>query len=274
MENTSSTLPRWEDVAAFITASIQLQELNYKNALHDATILNTMLTKVGVQEPFLMDLSKHPPFSKAREEKFSDYLAWIIEQIAAEPAWILKLFNISEKDLDSSKIEGRIPIIKRENVVAEGRIDILILYEDVLIDIEVKVVDAESADVAKNAGYRESLKANYSMERYKQFHRLLVTGALNDAYNREPEDECQWYWVVKWSEVCLRLRQLILESSVLKDKLLLKALVVSFAGSVEQTLLGYQSLTGQKSRNYIDTESSKYISDLLKGLQKVEVNDD
>ena len=258
-------IPRWGDISEFIKAGIKLQEISFNNARSDAEIIDSMFQLVGVQEPFLMDLSKNPSFFGAREEKYSDYLKWIIEQVSDNTEWLFELFKISIDDHNYLELKGKKPDIKREVPVEEGhegqsgRIDILIRYEHALIDIEVKVVDAENADLEKNDGYRKSLEAKYSKEKYTHFHRLLVTDAKKDYYNDESEDQSEWYHVVTWPEVCCSLRQLVL-SGVLVDKLLLSALMVSFAGTVEQALLGYRSLESQDNRKYIDDNTRNYIN--------------
>jgi len=95
-----------------------------------------MFRLVGVQEPFLIDLSSNRLFANAREENYSDYLAWLIDQFSENTEWFLRLFKISENELKGVKLKGTKPIIKRESYVEEGyeeqsgRLDILILYEN------------------------------------------------------------------------------------------------------------------------------------------------
>jgi len=237
--------------------------------------IDSMFRLVGVQEPFLIDLSSNRLFANAREENYSDYLAWLIDQFSENTEWFLRLFKISENELKGVKLKGTKPIIKRESYVEEGyeeqsgRLDILILYENekVLIDIEVKVKDADSAikELEKHKGYRKSLENKYPKEIYKHFHRLLVTDANQEYYNNESENQEEWYYVIKWLEVCESLRQFIL-SGVPKNKQILKSLIVAFVGTVEQALLGYRSLESLDNRKYIDEKSSEYISKLANKL--------
>lgn len=267
----------WEDISTFIKAGIELQNLNFNNALNDAKIIDGMFKRVGVQEPFLMDFSNNPSFSGVREEKYSDYLAWIIKQMPDNTEWLLELFKICEEDIKSFELRGKKPNIKREVCVRyvgegregeSGRIDILILYENVLIDVEVKITDAEHAALGKNDDYRASLEALYSKKIYKHFHLLLVTDATNQYYNNDgSKDKSEWYKVIKWREVCYSLRQLVALSGLSEDKLLLKALIISFVGTVEQALLGYRSL---ENRKYIDENSIIYIRELAGKMQRKE----
>jgi hypothetical protein len=255
-----------------------IQELNYNNAFNGAEKIDRMFQPFGVQEPFFMDLSNNRLFLNAREENYSDYLAWLLDQVSENKEWLIRQFlKISECELNNIDLKDKKPTIAREFPVKEGyegqsgRIDILILYETekVLIDVEVKITDADSVieELKKNNGYRKSLEAIYPKDKYKHFHRLLATEAKEENYNNESKDKTEWYYPIEWHEVCYSLRQLVL-SGVLKNKILLKALIVSFAGIVEQSLLGYWSLGNQDKQKFIDEKSSEYINTLSDNLDK------
>ena len=73
--------------------------------------------------------------SRAREEAYSDWLAWIIEQL--KPDQILTLFGISDSSFAES-CKG-VPKCSREIVIPNGRLDILIEFgPHARIVIEVK----------------------------------------------------------------------------------------------------------------------------------------
>jgi hypothetical protein len=110
-----------------------------------------------------------------------------------------------------------------------GRIDILVeCGNDLVVAVEVKVCAAEEADTEKQEGYRRALKkyAGRSVRRV-----LLVTDA--------EKDRCHGFEVRLWREVCLELRRAIGRIRERRGGLTAAAMVLAFAGAVEQNLLGF-----------------------------------
>lgn len=91
--------------------------------------------------------------------------------------------------------------------------------------------EAEEADLDKNKGYAESLKSQF--RDYDQYLILLVTDAEKKEYDG--------FSVLRWREVSLTLRRIIATGS-LRDQPFFAGMILGFAGTVEQTLLGFSSL--------------------------------
>jgi hypothetical protein len=195
-------------------------------------------------DPFHHDLRASRLFSDAREETYSDWLAWILRELASCPdgtARIFQLLHISEKEFQE------VPEIFRELPIDQGheghrgRLDILVIYKErkLLIHIEVKVREAEGegADIKKNVGYMKALQGKY---RYipNQQHVLLVTDAPNSIYDG--------FTILKWSHVSKVLRQLAADQSTCNENPLLSAMMLLFAGVVEQTLYKFPCLPKDK----------------------------
>src|SRR3989304_988318 len=113
------------------------------------------------QDPFCIDLSSNRWFAGHREEGYSDWLEWIIEQLK-DQRLVFTLLDIDDEML--KECEGIKPDVQREEWVKEGhegqegRLDITIRYQSkLLIQVEVKTVGAEEADLVKNVGYKKSL---------------------------------------------------------------------------------------------------------------------
>jgi hypothetical protein len=94
----------------------------------------------------------------------------------------------------------------------------------------VKVIDARKAHVQEQGVYRKSLEGRVFKHILKRQHILLVIDAF--------EEEYDGYKVLRWGDLCLKFRQIILTEGSL-DNLLVKAGIAMFAGIVEQTLLGF-----------------------------------
>jgi hypothetical protein len=93
-----------------------------------------------------------------REETYSDWLEWILnlKQIK-KPSRIIHLFGINLAEIP----ENCEPVtVKREHCIPhghidkEGRLDLCIRFgKQVILVIEIKISDADSADTEKHTGY-------------------------------------------------------------------------------------------------------------------------
>src|SRR5262249_14371649 len=110
-------------------------------------------------DPLLTDFGVHQWLAKAREEVYSDYLKWIVEQLPT-PEHVFRLFGINAPTGMALCQEN--PMVKREVPVPQGhdgqsgRLDLVVRYgEKALIVIEVKKTSAEVADTLKQRGYMQ-----------------------------------------------------------------------------------------------------------------------
>ncbi len=265
--------PAWSLISLFINTHRLLATERYSESASIADNLNKLYKKDGNWEPFLFDFSRHPSLARAREEKYSDYLKWLLDRLFTEVDLVHEILSemlrISDEDI-LSKCQGKKPRIEREINVPKGhegqagRIDLLILFDNVVIDIEIKIVDAEFADLAKNKGYRESIETIYPEKTYTHRHRLLVTDSI---YDYDQNDKSipikQQYHVLRWKDICLFLRRVCFSHNVFKNDNLFLGNILSFVGSIEQLLLGYMNLTKER---FIDDRSFQYLKLLSKTL--------
>src|SRR5271157_206997 len=209
------------------------------------------LSKTNLSEPLRLDFAANRFFTGGREEGFSDWLAWLMKQIDSSD--LLKLLDVAEPDIIQA-CESEKPRIDREVPVEEGhdehtgRIDILIHFEKckVLINVEIKVTNAEEADLIKNVGYDNSLKRRFPQIAPENRHnKLLVIEAMKDDYDG--------YKVLTWENLCKELRRIV---KTKEYDILFRALCLGLTGAVEQTLLGFSN-------------SSCYNSQFLKYLEKI-----
>lgn len=252
--NQPMAIPDWGRVKPFIKSC--------QNFLKDLKEKTEILLKESndrlspFQDPFYIDFSSHRYFAGNREEGYSDWLAWIIEQLK-DHRLVFRLLDIDDESM-LKECEGIKPDIEREKWVEkghegkEGRLDITIRYQSkLLIHVEVKIVGAEGegADLGKNVGYKKSL------EKYegKQYHRLLVREAEETSYDD--------YKALKWANICIKLRNMVSNEKQIKQQPLIASLILSFAGAVEQNLL---KLPNIHAGNF-DSRTFDYIKKFLEG---------
>jgi hypothetical protein len=187
-------------------------------------------------DPLTVDLGMHRWLADDREEAYSDWLAWVIEQIKL-PELAFRLFDVPYPSRSSGLSIA--PTVRRELVVPfghaghGGRLDLFIDYKGLpLLVVEVKKEDAEQADQGKQEGYRRSLEEKHPDRALCPI--LLVTSA--------EEATSEGDFVVRtWGEVCVQLRRMA--AGELKHRVppLALALILAFVAAVEENLLGFSS---------------------------------
>jgi hypothetical protein len=177
-------------------------------------------------EPLRVDFGTHGWLSDEREESFTAWLGWIIDQIR-EPDLIFRLLGI-EDDAAVSAARGavfrppdrEVPILDNTR-----RLDLVIRYEGVvLIVVEVKVTGADSAQTAKQAEY-----FGWMTGQPEQFKRavLLATDASEEEYDK--------FRFVSWGHVCAELRRLASRYRLTRPTV--AAMILAFVSAVERNLL-------------------------------------
>jgi hypothetical protein len=265
-----SVAPSWDIVKPLIKASSNLSNLLNNETKKLIEQSNNYFSPL--QDPLCLDFSSNRWFAGSREEGYSDWLIWIIGQID-DPKLVFKLLGINDDNL-VRECTGITPKLKRELYVSEGhegqtgRIDIIIIYETkILIDVEVKIINAESADIGKNIGYRKSLEKTYPKYKGKNYHehKLLVTDAAKLSYCDGGGGD-EGYKVLKWGDVCFELRTIV--AKILKDKPLLSSLMLAFAGAIEQNLLGIPNVKSKRGHS----ELINYLQKILPEERTMEKN--
>jgi hypothetical protein len=187
-----------------------------------------------LEDPFDIDLGVHRWLAGEREETYSDWLQWVIQQIRSPPL-IYRVFGVPAppgiadwKDLP--------PKIQREywvpsgHVSQEGRLDLVVRFgTNALIVIEVKKTGAEEADKAKQDGYSAWLGDQQVAHKDAV---LLATSAADTIYHG--------FRFVPWTTVCKGLRKTA-AGFCKEQKVVVAAMILAFVAAVEQNLLGFSS---------------------------------
>jgi hypothetical protein len=185
-----------------------------------------------VQDPFDVDLGLHRWLDAEREEAYSDWLAWVIEQ-ARTPGRVFKILGLQLPP--DSLLKRQRAVVRREYCVPyghidrEGRLDLVIRFGGrAMIVVEVKKGESEEADTTKQAGY------TLWLDEQDCFHKksiLLATAGEEESY--------QGFSFLSWADLCVELR--LLAMALKRDSRLAAAMVLAFVAAVEQNLLGFSA---------------------------------
>jgi hypothetical protein len=184
-----------------------------------------------VLDPLRTDFALHRWLKGEREEAYSDWLAWTLQQVGSV-ADILDVLDVANANVPTSAL-GLTPKITREKwVTLEGRpparrLDLLVHYDaTVLAVIEVKVVRPEEADLDKDKYYSQWVRS----QNPDAATILLALGGAKEVYDD--------FVLLTWERLCLNLRRLLPKLREQRG-VATAALTAAFIGAVEQNLLGF-----------------------------------
>ncbi|TKB70796.1 MAG: hypothetical protein E8D52_01505 [Nitrospira sp.] len=198
-------------------------------------LLQVSTSRLG-QDPLTIDFSLHRWLARDREEAYSDWLKWVLEELCTPLRVGYVLFGT---DLPSQFRTCRdVCTVEREVWVEKGhegrlgRLDLVVRFGDkIVIVIEVKVIGADSADTVKQSGYREWI------DRQPADFRSAILLAVGG----EAQKEYEGFQLLLWETFCVRLRHCMSELTS-EGRMISSALIAGFTGAAEQNLLGLPSL--------------------------------
>lgn len=213
----------------------------------EAEQLRTLLAQSSqrlnpLDDPLTVDLGLHRWLAGDREEAYSDWLQWVVEQVK-KPELVFRLFALLVPE-DHADWPPAAFSVEREVDIPwghpghKGRLDLVIRFgEKALIVIEVKKGDADKADKDKHNGYRKWRDKQGQQSRKA----ILLATAGEDG---EDEDGFQFQ---SWAAVCVELRRMT--PLLGKENPLTVAMILAFVGAVEQNLLGFSSSLVRRIRD-------------------------
>ena len=182
-------------------------------------------------DPLRTDFTLHRWLKGDREEAYSDWLAWTLQQVGSVGD-VLNALGVPNVNAVTADPEATPKVTREEWVMPEGRpparrLDLLVQQDGtVLAVIEVKVVSLKRADLEKNQYYWL-----WAQSRNRDAKAILL------ALDGNPDD-CHPFALLTWARLCLNLRGLL--HKIREEKgIVAAALTAAFIGAVEQNLLRF-----------------------------------
>jgi hypothetical protein len=180
----------------------------------------------GLGEPLLLDLGTHRWLAEAREEAYSDWLAWTLEQLGTAKA-VFQVLGI-EQHSALQYCGDHCPVSSREVWMPQGRLDILMRFgTQASLVIEVKT--RPPADLKNQLGLYRSYMTS-------------IPGACPPGVllwvADDSDTERNGCLARGWAGVCRRLRSFVATALLSKENQISAALILAFVSAVEQNLLG------------------------------------
>jgi hypothetical protein len=216
-----------------------------------------------LEDPFDLDLGLHRWLDAEREEAYSDWLAWVVQQ-ARTPRHVFRLFALGEPPADllaSPHLEvQREYCVPYGHIDQEGRLDLVIRYGNrPIIVVEIKKAEAEGTDTAKHEGYKRWLE-----EQNCPHAIFLATSAEEETY--------EGFSFLRWADVCIEMRLLAIDlCKEQPPRMTTAAMVLAFVGAVEQNLLGFSAERVRKICNdrliLFNTKVVDHVKSFLRKLE-------
>jgi hypothetical protein len=183
-------------------------------------------------EPLEYDWGLNRWLAGAREEAYSDWLAWLLAKMTLEElACVLGVPQLRDLGLDPRSCPDRVDREFRVEYGQEGRwgrLDILVRLQDrAVVVIELKRGSVDDAYTEKQTDYVDAIEREPEFRGKSKFYIILVTTA--------DRDEVDGFEVRRYPVLCRNLRRL---AELWKhEKLLLAATTLMVAASIESNLL-------------------------------------
>lgn len=232
------TAETWKSATALIDAALATERSareSLRNVLDDSNRLFFPLS-----DPLELDFGTHRWLSSSREEAYSDWLAWTLEQ-TSNPGQILSLFRIQHDFPPDETLE--VPAVEREVAILDpvGRLDLIVRFGNrlqLLVEIKTKAFDVDAVqrqliDYAKWASNRP-------------VHTICIFLAVDtNSFECPAEFDSQ-----SWRELSLRIRALAQQWITTTRRepganIVRAAMALAFCGAIERNLL---ALSGEPER--------------------------
>ena len=229
----------------------------------DRTLLKDLLNQSNrsfspLADPLNVDFDTHRWLAAEREEAYSDWLAWLLEQIG-DARQLLTLFDINDERIVQSCASEKFGV-RREVVIKDGRrLDVVInLGNDpfLLIECKTKWFDEDAVrdqldDYGKWANDHQTLA------------RRFFLAVETDGFVCPDKFE-----FLPWRQIALRVRALVREwihscqeHGTSDRSLILSAMALAFSGAVEQNLLALSA----KPQVFMARTTAEYLRESLFG---------
>jgi hypothetical protein len=225
--NTSVSPPPW------LAAKELVQGCNAMSEAEGARLTqlyeDSKLRLFPLSDPLNVLFPLHRQLSFSREEVYSDWLQWVLLQLADTrlTGWVLGSSDWKRFAGLPDRIEvGREVPVEHGHVDQTGRLDLVISQGSAwLAVIEVKTREFSESDLEKHKGYMDSSQPGTDLI-------FLAT--------EPPDMDLRGFRFLSWADVCMTLRA-IAPHRLGPERILSTALILAFVGAVEQNLLGLVS---------------------------------
>lgn len=177
-----------------------------------------------LHDPLEIELGTHRWLAREREEAYSDWMKWILEQLS-EPRIIGEVLGVRDQCLHT--LPGEIRIGREVGIKdIEGqprRTDLDISFGGIdTFRVEVKKGDAGLVDC-------DQLRAQEHLKDFKYYILIVSSGEVRD-YDGDFKVRC-------WKDICQELRRTVGNKRL--EDIAVNAMILGFVGAVEQNILGF-----------------------------------
>jgi hypothetical protein len=220
------SLPEWRTVSEFVQDFIVMSQA--EGARFVQLYGESRARLVPLSDPLDVAFPLHRQLASSREEAYSDWLQWVLQNIA-DPHLILGILGSPNQERFHSsgqevKVEREVSV-KHGRQNCTGRLDLVVSQGCTrLAVIEVKTRTFSELDLEKHSGYRHSISS-------PETDLIFLSVDSSDS-------DLSGFRFLSWADVCVALRR-IAPRLLAPERILGTSLILAFVGAVEQNLLGF-----------------------------------
>ncbi len=206
-----------------------LREIEFRELGAVVRQSNELLKPLG--EPLQRNLALNRWLLGAREEAYSDWLAWLFTQMTNEElASVLSLPKLRDLKFGTSQPRAEREIrVDHGHESRSGRLDILLHLQDLaIIVLEVKLGSDIVADTKKQVGYIKSIELDPTFCKLSRNYIILLT--------KSEKDVIDGFEVREYAILCRNLRRLA-TAWISQEKLFAATAMIMIVASIEHNLL-------------------------------------
>ena len=235
-QNQSNTTS-WIDFDCLNFSYSKILEVKYKELIPLIDIWDNLTLNLG-KDPTHINWNNFRPLKLSREEDWSDWLAFLLEN-SESGLFVYHLLNL--------KVTEKPKKIYRELVCGKYRADIVINWkENNFTHIEVKIGDQNLLKT-----FDTSLQLENKFPNTKWEHYILILSNQVSSWNEINILQTKKINLLTWENITIALRKTILED----ENLNWKVWAYSFIGVIEQNLIGFKGhLLAIKPKENLETK--------------------
>jgi len=248
----------WQAVDDLLTAAKQADS-SASGALAESLDLSNRAFD-PLADPLAIEFGAHRWLSSEREEAYSDWFGWILEQLG-DSRRVLRLLGVQDRKL-LRVCSSETPTINREFKIPDGRPDLVVEFGNrllVIVEIKTKPFDRDSARDQLTKYARWTPDPRNPPQRTLRYFAAVEFGEFGCPSTFEP---------MPWRELTLRMREQAREwirasknQPSDRNDLIRAAMTLAFCGAVEQNLLGLSGkpviFRTRSSAEYLEEWSAK-----------------
>jgi hypothetical protein len=215
-------------------------------------------------EPLRTDLGAHRWLTAKREEAYSDWLQWVLTQMATS-----KMFEVLPAFCPNEYANCKDWFVDREVPILDGKRKLDLVVYAGLAKKPVIVVEIKKGDPIDEEQKLKDYGDWAEHENVPRSNRILLGSGILLGTEEEAAAACSGFMRRGWEDVCIAIRKIAREMCF-KDRhrVIVGAMMLAFVGAVEQNLLSIAAPSNKAQAKPFSRDWPRIAKHLRRSLGK------